>query len=70
MRRKLSHDSQRNSAENVMRMVLIKQGNSPQKTFMKIRPARKELFHEDREKDGRTEDGQTDTQTGSQKGHN
>jgi hypothetical protein len=68
MRGKLSPDSQNNSAENVMGMFLIKQRKSPKKTFTKIRPARKELFHEDREKDGRKDDGQTDTQTESQKG--
>jgi hypothetical protein len=61
MRGKLSADSQSNSAENVMGMFLIKQRKSPKKTFTKIRVARKELFHEDREKDGRTEGGETDT---------
>jgi len=68
MRGKLSADSQNNSAENVMGMFLIKQRKSPKKTFTKIRAARKELFHEDREKDGRTEGGETDTQKKSQKG--
>ena len=58
---------QGNSAENVMGMFLIKQRKSPKKSFTKIRPTREELFHEDREKDGRTGDGQTDTQTESQK---
>jgi len=64
----LSADLQNNSAENVMGMLLIKQRKSPKKTFTKIRPARKELFHADRQKDGRTDDEQTDTQTESQKG--
>lgn len=63
MRGRLSADSQGNSAENVMGMFLIKQRKSPKRTFTKIRPARKELFHEDTEKDERKEDEEMDTQT-------
>jgi hypothetical protein len=60
MRGKLSADSQSNSAENVMGMFFfIKQRKSPNKTLMKIRPARKELFRGDREKDGRRTERRT-----------
>jgi hypothetical protein len=67
MRGNLSAESQSNSAENIMGMLFIKQSKSPKKTFTNMCPVREELFHEDRDKYGRTEDGQTDKQTESQK---